>query len=111
MFVYLSCLDASLRFAYAEGAKVHFKSPTVLGDYISQSLRFRASLRENRRLFGDLAPRIGLSTSALIGLLVRHLADGFLWLAVNGYVYAAYWQSMLARAEADSSWQPAESTK
>ena len=37
LFIYLSSLEAGLSFVYVEGAQVHFKSPTILRDYIGQS--------------------------------------------------------------------------
>ncbi|EKE10691.1 MAG: biofilm PGA synthesis PgaC-like protein N-glycosyltransferase [uncultured bacterium] len=52
-FMYFFCLKNNLKFVYQESAKVFYKVPNKIRDYIKQNTRFRAAENLMRKLFGE----------------------------------------------------------
>ncbi len=50
-FIYLSCINNGLKFEYFPSAIVFYKSPETISDFVKQSIRFSASVREKEMFF------------------------------------------------------------
>jgi cellulose synthase/poly-beta-1,6-N-acetylglucosamine synthase-like glycosyltransferase len=88
-FIYLLCVQKNMKFEYLPSAIVHVKSPTIMNDYLNQSVRRSSGVKENEKIFGrslvERESKINNLFLIMLKSLFQYPFQGLCWFVLYSY--------------------------
>ncbi len=111
-YLYLSCIKNGLKFEYEPKAVVFYKLPKTIGDYLKQGVRFRRSIIENKKLFGNNLVEDHMNVknkfSIFLTTFMHYPYKGLCWIILYTILKTA---KITEKSNVSSAWEVSESTK